>query len=250
VITVGVDLAAEPDNTGLVVVKWSAAGAVVTAAQVGVDDNAILAATRGAEKVGIDCPIGWPDAFVTFVKAHHDGRLPVPAALPGREVRRPLANRRTDDVVHEQFKLMPLSVSADRIARPAMRAAGLLSMLAADGRPVDRTGTGLVVEVYPAASLKQWRLRHRGYKGKQRATELDALFHELLDRADWLDPGNYVELLRTSDHVFDALIASLTARAVRLGHTLEPTKAQAVVAAREGWIAVPVEPLERLGPNA
>jgi len=30
-----------------------------------VDDNAILGAIERAAKTGIDCPFGWPDAFVT-----------------------------------------------------------------------------------------------------------------------------------------------------------------------------------------
>jgi hypothetical protein len=36
----------------------------------------------------------------------------------------------------------------DRSRHTAMRAAGLLARLAADGHPVDRTGTGVIVEVY------------------------------------------------------------------------------------------------------
>jgi hypothetical protein len=49
---------------------------------------------------------------------------------------------------------VPLSVATNRIGLAATRCAGLLARLAADGRPVDRAGTGVVVEVYPAAALK------------------------------------------------------------------------------------------------
>jgi hypothetical protein len=67
-------------------------------------------------------------------------------------------------VVREQAGLVPLSVSADRIAHVALRCAVLLAELDASGRPVDRSGSGHVVEVYPAASLRRWGLDHPGYK--------------------------------------------------------------------------------------
>jgi hypothetical protein len=60
----------------------------------------------------------------------------------------------------------PLSVSADRIAHAAFRCAGLLARLAALGEPVDRAGSGVVVEVYPAAALRRLGLTHRGYKSR------------------------------------------------------------------------------------
>ncbi len=46
----------------------------------------------------------------------------------------------------------PLSVSTDRIALPAMGAASLLSRLP-ERAPLD--GSGVIVEVYPAAALHQ-----------------------------------------------------------------------------------------------
>ena len=64
------------------------------------------------------------------------------------EWRSTLAYRVTDKAVHDTTHLMPLSVVADRIAYTAMRCAGLLAQLARKGQPVDRCGTGVVVEVY------------------------------------------------------------------------------------------------------
>jgi predicted nuclease with RNAse H fold len=246
-ITIGVDLAAEPDHTALARLKWSDRGARITSLRVNVDDDEIVMATRDADKVGLDCPIGWPDAFVDFVVAHRDGQLPAPeAATPGKIWRHPLANRHTDDVTRERSGLVPLSVSADRIARPAMRAAGLLARLAAEGRAVDRSGRGVVVEVYPAASLKQWGLPHRRYKGPSNAAELHALVDQLLLQADWLDPADHQPLLTSSDHAFDAVIAGLTARAAALGLTRQPTTEEAAIARREGWIALPTTSLPKL----
>ena len=59
---------------------------------------------------------------------------------------------------------MLLSVSADQIAHVAMRCAVLLAKLDAAGHPVDRTGSGLVANVYPAASLQSWDMSHTGHK--------------------------------------------------------------------------------------
>jgi predicted nuclease with RNAse H fold len=247
VITVGVDLAAEPKNTAIATLVWSATGCRVDALRDKGDDEAILAAARGADKLGIDAPIGWPDAFVDFVVAHRDGHVSVPDGVVGIDWRRQLANRMTDFEVRRRLPgLVPLSVSTDRIAHPAMRAAGLLSRLAAQGKPVDRSGAGVVVEAYPAASLRCWQLRASGYKGPTNAPTLRALAGDLLAQAPWLDLGEQLERFMTSDHRFDAVVAGLTARAAALGLTHEPTDSQRKIARREGWIAVPTGPLAAL----
>src|SRR6185312_1661333 len=77
-----------------------------------------------------------------------------------------LTMRRIDIFVHEQLRLTPLSVSADRIAHVAFRCAVLLAKLDAADAPVDRSGSGPVAEVYPAASLHGWGLTCSSYKQK------------------------------------------------------------------------------------
>src|ERR1700730_6287257 len=67
---------------------------------------------------------------------------------------------RTDRVVHEKVGHWPLSVSADRIALPAMRTFALLVRHGV----TDRSGYEKFYEVYPAGTLRQWRLTSRGYK--------------------------------------------------------------------------------------
>jgi hypothetical protein len=78
----------------------------------------------------------------------------IPGGLTGRQWRRRLAWRVTDEVVRAETGLIPLSVAADRIGHTAMRCTGLLAQLARQGQPVDRCGRGVLVEVYPATSLK------------------------------------------------------------------------------------------------
>ena len=71
---------------------------------------------------------------------------------------------RVTDLVVRQARLVPLRVSADRIGHVAMRCACLLARFAQQGHEVSRDGSGMIVEVYPAASLKVWELPYRGYK--------------------------------------------------------------------------------------
>lgn len=245
-ITVGVDLAAEPDRTGVAQIKWSEGGAALTHLRVGVDDDAVLASIRASDKTGIDAPLGWPEKFIEFLASQRTGDVVGPQNVAGRQWRRALAYRRTDEAVRATTGLVPLSVAADRIALTAMRAAALLSRLAAEGDPVDRTGAGIIVEVYPAASLKCWGLAHRGYKRPENLVSLHALVDALSREAPWLDLGALEETCRSSDHALDAVLAGLTARAAALHYTTEPSGQDAETARREGWIALPTRPLSAL----
>lgn len=248
-LTVGVDLAAEPAGTALAWIDWFTDRARLRGVAVGVDDDAIVAAVGAAEKAGIDCPLGWPAAFVEFVSAHHTGHVIDPGDIAGREWRRRLAFRITDEAVYRLVGRWPLSVAADRIGHTAMRAAGLLARLAREGSPVDRAGSGVVVEVYPAASLRRWGLAHRGYKGKENLARLGDLVDQLGQSTEWLDLGAHEDLCRVSDHAFDAVVAALTARAAACGLATRPSADQLDLARTEGWIAMPTSPLSGLKPG-
>jgi predicted nuclease with RNAse H fold len=245
-LTVGVDLAAEPVRTALAVVAWDSGKAVVTELVRGADDDAILAALADAGKAGIDCPLGWPETFVAFLAAHQAGRVTAPAGLTGQQWRRRLAWRLTDEAVRGRTGLIPLSVAADRIGHAAMRCAGLLAALAGQGQPVDRRGAGVVVEVYPAASLKCWGLPFRGFKQPRNTQPLEALVDDLLAVAPWLDLGSYEGLCRASHDAADAVIAALTVRAAARGLVIRPDERQETAARTEGWIALPTTPLSQI----
>jgi predicted nuclease with RNAse H fold len=245
--TVGIDLAAEPERTGVAWITWEPGRAVVTRLIRGADDAVVLDAIAGADKAGIDCPLGWPEDFVAFVAAHENGRTPVPPAGTGRDWRRLMTTRLTDRVVRERTGLVPLSVAADRIGYVALRCAALLARLAEQDGPVDRGGGGRVVEVYPAASLQRWCLPHRRYKGAADGPALARVVDELRARAPWLDLGRHDALCRRSHDAADAVIAALTARAAARGLTAAPGEEQMPAARTEGWIAVPdASSLERL----
>jgi predicted nuclease with RNAse H fold len=243
VLTVGVDLAAEAVNTAVARMAWRDGAAEVESVTVGTDDATIAAAIGVADKAGIDCPLGWPRRFVKFVVQHQAAELVAPVDVAGREWRRQLAWRDTDLATRAATGLVPLSVATDRIGLAAMRCAALLARLASEGRPVDRTGVGVVVEVYPAAALRHWRLTHRGYKGNANTAVRHQLVDGLVAAAPWLRLGTAEELCRQSDHALDAVVAALNARAAALGRATTPSTE---AAATEGWIALPTCDLAEL----
>ena len=242
-ITAGVDLAAQPERTAVATIKWTVGHAVIDDVARPADDQVILQAVERADKTGIDCPFGWPAAFVSFVTSHHAGHLSIRADELGS--RRNLTMRRTDLFVHDQLGLTPLSVSADRIAHVAVRCAVLLIKLEATHGPVDRTGSGAVAEVYPAASLRSWGLDHHGYK-QTKTDALGRLVDHLLDEAPWLDCTAHEQAMRRSHDIFDAVIAAMTARAAALGQALPPTEDDMAAARAEGWIIIPAKPIAAL----
>src|SRR5690606_24309214 len=106
-----------------------------------------------AAKSGIDCPLGWPRRFVEFISTHQEDHDVVDQGLPA-EWRRRLSYRVTDLHVKSTVPgIQGLSVSSDRIGVTTMRCAALLSVIAAAGHTVLRSGSGPVAEVYPAASM-------------------------------------------------------------------------------------------------
>jgi predicted nuclease with RNAse H fold len=141
-----------------------------------------------------------------------------------------------------------LSVSADRIAHVVLRCAVLLAKLDAAGDPVDRSGSGPVAEVYPAASLRSWGLDHRSYKNRANTDALGHLVDQLLDKAPWLECAGHEEAMRRSHDAFDAVIAAMTARAAALGQTFPAAgdDLAAAAAAAEGWIVIPDKPMSAL----
>ncbi|MFI9845324.1 hypothetical protein ACIHFD_50460 [Nonomuraea sp. NPDC051941] len=89
-------------------------------------------------------------------------------------------------------------------------------------------------------------LPHRGYKRTANLAELGHLVDRLQEAVPWLDLGEHEPLCRASDHVTDAVVSALAARAAALGLVAVPTGEQTGAATTEGWIALPTTPLDRL----
>jgi predicted nuclease with RNAse H fold len=239
--TLGVDLAAATRKTAAAVIGWKAGGAKLIHLSLDVTDEEIVDLFGTSDITGIDCPLGWPDAFLPFIAGHLKFEAHPVLDHEGIAGRRLLAYRDTDRFVTGETGLIPLSVSADRLAHPAMRCAVIQAKIARNYGPQARDGSGRLAEVYPAASLKLWGIHARGYKGRGRpeAERLGLILDSLTTAAPWLDLAGYREDLASSDDMFDAVVASLTARAVSLRRTLRPAEDHAAAALSEGWIHLP-----------
>jgi hypothetical protein len=155
-----------------------------------------------------------------------------------------MAYRETDRAARELTGRWPLSVSTDRLGLTAMRCAGLLSKLAADGVEIDRTGAGKVVEIYPGASLRLWGFDTSGYRTSSdiRAKLLEAVKLS----APWFEPGEFAQLMIQSCDAFDSVIANFAARSSRMGLSTRPARELEGQARKEGWIALPESSLGKL----
>jgi predicted nuclease with RNAse H fold len=222
--TLGVDLASKAAGTAACLISWEPGEATVEYLKAGIDDEKLHDLADRADKVGIDIPFGWPDAFVEAVCAHRN-HTPWPSATKDE-----FRYRRTDLFVWRETHRPPLSVSSDKLAIPAFRVASLLSTWNAD-----RTGSGKYVEVYPRAARDRWNLETKNVS-------------EVAERAPWLrlEP-EHVTSCDDDDDCYDALIAGLVTRAHVLGKCEPIPNDDLDAARREGWIALPREgSLDRL----
>lgn len=242
-LTVGVDLASQDKKTALCVIDWDA-GRVVRL-QVGVSDEEIVDATTapGVEKLAIDAPLGWPEPFVRALASYHDGG-PFPVAAGEREQRKGFYLRETDRVVERAVAKRPLSVSTDKIAYIALRAAGILQTLGSRHRlDVRRDGSGRVAEVYPGAALVRWRdalgSASAGYKVAGDNAVRDELVAAVRARTQLDLPAEQLALCRASDDAFDALLSAVIGRAVARGRCDPIPPEHRDLALREGWIHLP-----------
>jgi predicted nuclease with RNAse H fold len=246
--TLGIDLAAQPANTSACAIEWGPGRPIVSDLRSGLNDEDLLDAIPRADKVAIDAPFGWPDEFVEAVSAHGN-RAGWPGSGEDQDLYRfRLSFRETDRRLIEQGARRPLSVSTDLIGVVAMRCAYLLDRLAAFGEPVDRSGSGKVIEAYPAPAMTSWGLAATGYKSRVGVARLPELLAQLEDGLGGLELTVQQREMAESDHnCFDAVVCSLIARAAALGLTQPPEPgAEADRATREGWIHLPTNPLPHL----
>jgi predicted nuclease with RNAse H fold len=231
-VIAGIDLASLDERTATCRITWRDGRVIADDPVLGASDPELRELIEVSDKVGIDIPLGWPSLFVTAISAHHS-RLPWPET--GARERR-LRFRVTDFVVREETGHWPLSVSSDLIGVPALRAARLLSEM-----DVDRSGEGKLVEVYPAAALRRWRLPPTGYKRSAGARARHELVNQFaIITTAWLDLSSEGwEACKGSDDAFDALLAALVALA-KVNGLCDPVTAEHQAVARvEGWIALP-----------
>lgn len=234
----GIDLAAEPKNTGLAILVDDDTRLTVDSVVVGVVDDLIVASIPDVDYAGIDVPFGWPQDFVAFVQQQATHTLASPET-PGPTWRRELALRVTDREIQRTTGLTPLSVSANLIAYPAFRWAGIEARLRAAQVDVSRDGSGAIAEVYPAAALYRWGLPHTGYKGSQRLAIRQQILDGLAQRFPQLDWNGHEALLLANDNALDAVLAGLVSHEIRYGRCEGPPERYRKTTLVEGWIWVP-----------
>lgn len=246
-ITIGIDMAAQPTNTAACRIDW---GTGKTRVDQPCGDDFIAAlldeASGGSEASGcvvaIDAPFGWPTSFSDAVDSWTKGDEQW--SLSYADHAEKLRHRECDIALNAlltsrsvQQTLTPISVSADKVGATAMRCAYLLSGWA--GRSaidcVHRNGLP-VVECYPAAALAVWGIDRKGYKGKADGTHeaRTEILRQLRDRTGLHIDGD-AEIVAT-DHALDAFVSALIARAVALG-AVEPRGV--IENIHEGWIELP-----------
>ncbi|HKU42662.1 MAG TPA: DUF429 domain-containing protein [Polyangiales bacterium] len=234
---VGVDCALDEHKLGLARGRLDAAGKLsverVTLGTAGESAAASVSAwIDGAEHyvVALNAPLGWPAQLAPSLREHRAGeRLP---AAPET-----LFRRQTDRVVHKAVGKWPPEVGADRIARTAWAALGLLAEIRAlCSRPLPlaaRQREPGAIEVFPAASLLARGLSGAGYKAKTHAgrrarAELLKRFHAELELAV---AG---EILIEDPNQFDALLCVIAGADFARGLCVPPT--DLALAKQEGFI--------------
>lgn len=265
----GIDLASQPAKTAICILRWGEGPPAVVALCRGRSDDGTPLHTKwlsttaygirgdyGAPiaKVGIDAPFGWPEPFLDAVAAYRGGPswpTGLDSALDACRL------RETDRAVHRLSGKRPLSVSADKIAGPAMRCATLLTDIAnhIGDRAVARDGSGLCCEVYPDPALRHWTAgmpralgARESYKGSDAANRRRDLLAIVNSKLAFADSFGLLDRIVREDDYLDALVCALVARAVELSQTHAPKDGdERSLAEVEGWIHLPREPLEGLG---
>lgn len=231
----GIDAAVDPRNTGIAVACHSDGYWQLEHVATGERKSPISEQVRAHLDpdrpilLAIDAPLGWPTQLTDALGRHRAGK-PLRAEH--------LFNRETDRFVREHTGLKPLDVGADRIARTAVSALALVAQLRSRlGRtlplltsPAEAAEGGLI-EVYPAATLKQHGLPHRGYKrpdaGKIRAEVASQLSASI-------NLEEHSAALVGSDHILDAALCVLAGLDFLEGRCVDPPRDGNWQ--QEGWI--------------
>jgi len=191
---------------------------------------------------GIDAPFGWPRRFAQTIAAYAAG-APWPRQRP-EGLWLCVTDQRAQQIAGGRASL---SVSSDRIARPAERAARLLTLLGRSEVAAARDGSDGVIEVYPAGALRCWGIPTKGYKRPGGAVARDHIVIAI-------ETGLSLELsaairstLVATDHALDALVAALVARGFQVERVIGPSSdEERAAAAIEGWLFLPLGQLAEL----
>ncbi|VUT28267.1 MAG: hypothetical protein SYNGOMJ08_00836 [Candidatus Syntrophoarchaeum sp. GoM_oil] len=208
------------------------------------NDERIDRIMKGKEPfiIAIDAPLGWPLKLGEVLTEHYAGMVIEKDADK-------IFRRCTDEEVRKETKKQSLDVGADKIARTAHGALELLEKLRSEYKlelplawePDDfkqRTEKKIlssVIEVYPAATLKQYGLSYEKYKDKKNTDERKKILKGLKTR---IGTSNIEEEKAIGDdNILDATVCVLAGLDFIEGKCFEPPdREKAEKAKKEGWI--------------
>lgn len=224
---IGIDCATQPEKVGLALAHIDKGDLIIDEIALGSKrrEPAMIISEwmKKSDQVllAFDAPLGWPEAMGRSLADHQAGQVVSSSANK-------LFRRCTDDEIYKRLGKRPLEVGANLIARTAEAALRLLGEL--------RNTTGCeiplawdiselhgicAIEVYPAAIIS--------VMGVKSASE----FFESLPSEIRLPDS---PLLKTSDHVRDAVLCAITGADFLKGNCVGPTPEQRKLALKEGWI--------------
>jgi hypothetical protein len=185
--------------------------------------------------IAIDAPLGWPMDLGTCLERHEAGaELPTVADL--------LFHRQTDTEIEHRLGKRPLEVGANLIARTAHAALAFLAEVRRlAGMPIPLAwdlpaGDGaVVIEVYPAATLRAHGIPSGEYKGTSDVEGRRDLLARLGARVTL--PGDAQVLDRSAD-ALDAVVCLVAGADFLEGRAVAPTSLS--YARKEGWIWAPM----------
>ncbi len=242
---IGVDCAVDEKRVGMAWAVWDGGCARLREVALGGRGRSVAEVIAGwitPERpvlLALDAPLGWPAPLGRALSPHAAG-------APLEEAPHALFRRQTDLFIKDRIGRQPLDVGADRIARTAHAALGLLERVRQlTGEPVPLAWTAddparvAAIEVYPAATLKVNGLPAAGYKQKEQVEMRRALLAGL---RKLIDLPKDTDLPVANADVLDAAICVLAGADFLAGKTLAPE--DLLLAKKEGWIWVR-DPAER-----
>jgi predicted RNase H-like nuclease len=236
---IGIDCATVASKVGLALASFEDGQTTVQEVLVGSVQPTIVAtinnwlADRFPTLLAIDAPLGWPVNLGKALSAHEAGQ---PLNVQSDR----LFRRYTDNVIREKIGRQPLDVGADRIARTAHAALGILEGLrqqTGDDIPLswhpDDVQTISAIEVYPAATLTMYGIQSRGYKIRADEDTRRKMVYEL--QKYLMNLESFTLPVKSADEL-DAVVCVLAGVDYLYGRCIQPPTDEII--RKEGWIWV------------
>jgi hypothetical protein len=235
---IGIDAATDPKKIGLALGSLQGTRISIADARLGVSEAGLISTVAGwvrsANQVllAIDAPLGWPVELSSALIRHEAGQgLSDTANMMFR--------RAIDRFIRLKIGKQSLDVGADRIARTAFAALGLLeSVRKSTALPIPLAWDPLfdavaAIEVYPSATLRAHGLSTAEYKAPTGRARRAEIVQAVSTHLNFQLSGE--ECIGNAD-VLDATLCLLAGADFLLGHAFKPS--DPARARREGWIWV------------